>query len=100
VTVAPWSNQPGRHVDPATISALAIDGRSKPDYGALMEARIVRGTPSSTLMKKPLWQLETRPSPKSDWSRLYGSGHTSTSRTDPIKTAKVEGWILVSDEDP
>jgi len=64
------------------ISELAIDRAQSNFYDIFMEERIVRGTPSRTLQGQQLWQLETRPSSKSDWSRLYGHGHSSTIEAD------------------
>lgn len=63
-----------------------------------MQARIVRGTPSKTLQGQSLWQLETRPSPKSDWSRMYGSGHNSTLEHDLVQTARINGWTIIHEE--
>lgn len=65
-----------------------------------MQARIVRGTPPSTSDRKPVWQLETRPGPKGDWSRLYGSGHTSTSKSELIRTAERNAWTVIPDDAP
>lgn len=65
----------------------------------LMEARIVRGKPSKTLQGQQLWQLQTRPRPQSEWTQLYGKGHTSTSETELRESARAHGWKLVSEEE-
>jgi hypothetical protein len=82
------------------ISELAVDQTRSDFYDVFMEARIVRGTPSRTLQGQPLWQLETRPSSKSDWSRLYGQGHSSTLEAELRKTAQLNGWTIVPSDHP
>lgn len=63
-----------------------------------MEARIVRGTPRTSLKGNALWQLETRLRVQSEWVRLFGRGRTSTDPAKLRRGAKMHGWSLIDDK--